>query len=64
MKKSCSSCIFWSHSDVNGNLHLCEWTPDVAIPFWARITEMEEHGNWTSATYGRYCKTYTAIDEE
>lgn len=57
-KKSCGSCQNW-YGPENGGLRQCNWNyPE--LPFWANISEGDDHDNWTDKSEGKRCRTWVA----
>lgn len=55
-KRCCATCHRWSGQESDG-MRQCTWAPPL-LPFWASISEGNDHDDWTRATDGRSCRTW------
>lgn len=60
-ERKCGTCHYWRYEEVD-NMRLCEW-PHPPLPFWASISEGNDHADWTKERDGRSCKTWTEREE-
>jgi len=72
VSRQCGTCRWWTGGDpiqeamqVDASAPLmkqCTW-PHPPIPFWASISEGNDHADWTQAADGRRCETWCLTDE-